>query len=60
MKVIKRDNDEFTVTLNSSEALKLVTLDHDALLIFSAALMRSMEEKTTGSGHHEIRNDKEV
>ena len=63
MKVIKTqltdDDCEFNVTLSSMEAMGLVAMEHDAVMRFSAALLKSLDGLPQGV-ENETRNDKEI
>ena len=63
MKITKRriadDEEEFTITLDSIEAIRIVSGQQDAYLRFSAALLKSMEGLPQGV-ENETCNNKEV
>lgn len=50
---------EFDITLTAIEAIKLVVLDDNALMLFRAALLKSMDGLPQGV-ENDARNDKEV
>lgn len=59
MKVLKipltEDDCEFNITLSSLEAINLISMEHNSVLQFSAALLKAMDGQ-----NNETRNDKEV